>query len=256
MKKSWFEMRADATASEIAIFDEIGSWGVSDADFAREFDALVKAGDGPITLYINSPGGSVFDGVSIYNTVSRYRERVTVEVTGVAASAASIVALAGKELRMGSGTFLMIHNPWSVVVGSAEDMREEADVLDKIGKEIAAIYAERADISVNEVLAMMNQELWMNGEEAVAMGFATEPEPPKTKREIESALQRGVRLSRRRAVEIASKIGANLQGEPAEETGDQQGEPAVVDQSVLRAKAIARAAQVAAMEALNKGEQL
>lgn len=154
--------------SEIFLYDEIGFWGVTAADFVRDLRSMDP---GPISLRINSPGGSVFDGVAIMQALEE-RGDVTVHVDGLAASMASGIAMAGDEIIIGKSAFMMIHDPWSFVIGDAQDMRAEAELLDQIGDTLAANYAGRADRTVADVRDLMRAETWMNGEEAVDMGFA------------------------------------------------------------------------------------
>ena len=116
--------------AEVSIYDEIGAYGVSAKSFLDELGAL--PGDGPLTLRLNRPGGSVFDAVAIYNALKRHSGPVTVWIDGIAASAASYIAMAGDEVVMPQNAFLMIHDPSGLVVGTAEDMRAMAEALEKI----------------------------------------------------------------------------------------------------------------------------
>ena len=132
--RTWYSMQAAAnapTTAEISIFDEIGMWGVTAKQFISDLKALGDVKD--ITLSLNSPGGSVFDGLAIYNALRSSGANVTVKVMGIAASIASVIAMAGKKIVMPENTFMMVHNPWSFAIGNANDMREMADVLDKLG---------------------------------------------------------------------------------------------------------------------------
>lgn len=174
--KKWYKISAQADTAEISIFGDIGAsfWGdsVTLADFKKEFDA-VKDRDS-IKLMINSPGGDVWDGMAIYNLISSVRQKVTVEVLGLAASIASIIALAGKELVMGEGSYFMIHKPWSFAMGTSADLRKDADLLDKVEGQMLAIYSQHTDLTEDEVTAAMADETWYTASEAVDAGFATE----------------------------------------------------------------------------------
>jgi ATP-dependent Clp endopeptidase proteolytic subunit ClpP len=170
INRRWFSMKADGDEAEISIFDEIGAWGVTVGDFKRELDAVKDAA--AITLYINSPGGDVFAAMAIYNLLAPLKEKITAHVLGWAASAASILALAGKTLRMGEGTYLMIHNPWAFSMGTAKDFRKMAELLDQIGGSMADIYTARSAHTREEILALMDEETWMTAQEAVDAGFA------------------------------------------------------------------------------------
>ena len=171
MKTKWFAIEAKADIAEISVFDEIGGWGITVAQFKEAFD-LVKD-KGQVTLMLNSPGGSVTEGMALYNILSSIRSKLTVEVVGVAASIASIVALAGKDLIMDEGTYFMIHNPWTITWGEADELRKTADVLDKMRGELINIYASRSGLDADEIGKMMDDETWLTADEARDMGFAT-----------------------------------------------------------------------------------
>jgi len=169
--RDWYsiEAKADKTAT-VRIYDSIGGWfGLAAADFAAELDELDVD---VIDLRLNSGGGSVFDGVAIYNTLVTHRARVDVTVDGIAASIASVIAMAGDTVTMGRGTRLMIHNPMGGVLGQAADMRKMADILDELGKDIAGFYAARGGEDVAHWLALMEAETWYSAQEAVDAGLA------------------------------------------------------------------------------------
>jgi ATP-dependent Clp endopeptidase proteolytic subunit ClpP len=167
--REWYRIEAKDKSATVHIYDEIGYWGTTAGDFAREVGALdVDA----IDLRLNSPGGSVFDGVAIHNTLLNHRARVDVTVDGVAASIASVIAMAGDTVTMGRGTRLMIHNPSGGVIGQAKDMRDMADILDELAKDIAGFYSARAGGSVDQWLASMDAETWYSAQEAVDAGLA------------------------------------------------------------------------------------
>ena len=126
---SWYAIRARATGAEVAIYDEIGAYGVSAKGFLEELGALPEGT--PVDLRLNSPGGSVFDAVAIHNALKRHEGTVTVWIDGIAASAASYVAMAG-EIVMPENAFLMIHDPSGLVMGTSGDMRAMAEALEKL----------------------------------------------------------------------------------------------------------------------------
>lgn len=171
MKKSWYSVTAKADTSEISIFDEIGFWGVTAKDFITD---LQKISAKDITLYINSPGGSVFDGLAIYNALRQHPANITVKVMGVAASAASFIAMAGDKIVMPENAFLMVHNPMGAVFGNANEMRDWADTLDKIAASLVGIYVARTGKSEDEIKSMLDAETWLTASEAVDLGFADE----------------------------------------------------------------------------------
>ena len=172
-KKS-FRMQAKDGVGEIFIYDDIGSGffsdGVTPKSFAEDLKALGAVRT--LNIFINSPGGSVFDGVSIYNQIKRHKARKNVFIDGIAASIASVIAMAGDEINIAANGFMMIHEPWSCACGNASDLRRTADQLDKINDSILNTYAERTPTPENVIADMMEAETWMNAEEAVELGFA------------------------------------------------------------------------------------
>lgn len=176
MKKSWYSVKAKAgeKKAEISIFDEIGFWGVTAASFIGELKALGDVTE--IDVMINSPGGSVFDGLAIYNALRQHPANVTVKVMGVAASAASFIAMAGDKIVMPENAFMMVHNPMGGVFGNADDMRDWADTLDKIAASLIGIYVARTGKSESEVKDLLDAETWMTAAEAKELGFADEVE--------------------------------------------------------------------------------
>lgn len=173
--KNWYTIKAAAKAgspAEVSIHDEIGAWGVT----ARAFIADLKAqsADAPsINLSINSPGGSVFDGLAIYNSLRGMGKPVNVTILGIAASMASVVAMAGTTISMPSNAMVMVHNAISGMYGDAEDLRDQADVLDKIDNSIVGIYVARTGKSEEDVRALMANDTFMSAAEALDAGFIT-----------------------------------------------------------------------------------
>ncbi len=168
--KSWFRIEAKADdAATVFIYDEIGTWGVTASDFTRELSA-VKAN--AITLRVNSPGGDVFDGIAIYNALREHPATVTAQVDGLAASIASIIAMAGDEIVIAKNAFFMIHNAWAFAGGGAEDMRKMADVLDKIDTTLVKTYADRTGQTQKAIRQMMADETWLTADESVMLGLA------------------------------------------------------------------------------------
>ena len=123
--KTWFHMKAGEAADEIDIFDEIGVWGVTAKDFISDLRALKRP---EITLSINSPGGSVFDGIAMYNALRNSGKKVTCRVLGVAASAASFVAMAGDTVQMSPQSMMMIHDAMGITMGNADDHRRQVAI--------------------------------------------------------------------------------------------------------------------------------
>jgi ATP-dependent Clp endopeptidase proteolytic subunit ClpP len=167
-----FKMAAkDDEPDTLAIMEEIGFWGVQAADFRSQLKAL-KSKD--LTLEINSPGGDVFAGIAIYNMLKGSGKSITVKVLGIAASAASLVAMAGDKVLMPENSFLMVHNPWGVAIGTAEEMRETADVLDKIGTSVLASYIAKSGMAEDDLKALMKTDTYLTAAEALDYGLADE----------------------------------------------------------------------------------
>jgi len=167
---SWYAIRARGTGAEVAIYDEIGAYGVSAKGFLAELGALPEGT--PVDLRLNSPGGSVFDAVAIHNALKRHAGPVTVWIDGIAASAASYIAMAGDEIVMPENAFLMIHDPAGLVMGTAEDMRAMAEALDKVKGSLVSGYAAKSGRTTEEVSGLMSAETWFDASDAVAQGFA------------------------------------------------------------------------------------
>ena len=167
--KSWYTIRARASGTEVLIYDEIGAYGVSAKGFLAELGALPD--DAPIDLRLNSPGGSVFDAVAIYNALKRHAGPITVWIDGIAASAASYIAMAGDEIVMPENAFLMIHDPAGLVMGTAEDMRATAEALDKVKGSLIQGYASKSGKAEEEIATLMAAETWLDAKDALALGF-------------------------------------------------------------------------------------
>lgn len=177
--KDWYRIQAaasdegDSTSADVYIYDQIGeSWwggGISAKRFAKEIDELDVD---TIRLYVNSPGGAAWEGVTIMNALRRHRARVEVTVDGLAASAASVVAMAGDHITMNRGSMLMIHDAWGFAMGNATDMQETAGILDKLSDSLADTYASRTPQDRAYWRDLMKAETWYSAEEAVEAGLA------------------------------------------------------------------------------------
>jgi ATP-dependent Clp protease, protease subunit len=168
----------------VSIYEMIGEDFWSGEGFtAKKMGGILRAiGDRDVTVRLNSPGGDMFEGLAIYNQLAEHKGAVTVKVMGLAASAASIIAMAGDEIQMGLGSFLMIHNCWGVVIGNQADLRDAAGLFATFDGAMADIYADRTGIARDEIAAMMDGETWLASGDAIAKGFATgtladEPQP-------------------------------------------------------------------------------
>lgn len=155
--------------AEILLYDEIGFFGIDANSFVRELKAIDAE---TIHLRINSPGGSVFDGVAIHNALKDHPARIVTHIDSLAASVAGVIALAGDEVVMAENAFFMVHNPWTLTVGNADQLRKDADLLDKLADSaIRTSYAAKTGKSEDEIRAWMADETWFTAEEALAAGF-------------------------------------------------------------------------------------
>jgi ATP-dependent protease ClpP protease subunit len=162
---------AGADTTEILLYDEIGMWGIQAGDFVRELQMIST---GNILVRVNSPGGDVFDGLAMFNALRGMAAggvKVQTHVDGVAASIASVIALAGDTRTAAENAFFMIHNPWSIVIGDARDMRQMAGVLDKITGQLVKLYAGASALAPEMIVAMLDAETWLDAQEAKAGGF-------------------------------------------------------------------------------------
>lgn len=163
--------------AEVLIYEQIGKdfWDGSGVTAKGFVEDLAKLGDvDEISVRINSPGGSVADGIAIYNALKQHKAKVTTQVDAAAYSIASIIAMAGDSIVMAANAMMMIHDPWSIVAGNADDMRRAASILDINAGVLASTYAARTGKSVDEIRELMKAETWMTAQQAVEMGFADE----------------------------------------------------------------------------------
>lgn len=169
--QTWYNLKAAADKTPVlSIFDDIGAYGVSAKSFLNDLRTVTTD---EVDVEINSPGGDVFAGLAIYNGLRASGKKINVKVLGLAASAASLVAMAGDTIEMPENAFMMIHNPWGFAMGGADEMRNTADVLDKIGTGLVSTYAKRTGKTDEEITALLDAETWMTAQEAVDAGFAT-----------------------------------------------------------------------------------
>jgi len=192
LKLPWYHIRnaadeggKDDAAAEVFIYDEIGgSFGVDANEFIQDLQGI-KADN--LTVRINSPGGSVIDAVAIYNALVQHPANVTTRVDSMAASAASIVAMAGDNIEMMIGSQLMIHDAMSAEMGNAKELRELAKWLDMQSDNIASIYAARGTKPADEWRALMLAETWMFADEAVEIGLADSVYTRQVRQALEEA---------------------------------------------------------------------
>jgi len=167
-------MAAQDQPETITIYDVIGEDPWSGGGFtARRMNAALRSiGAKDVTVKINSPGGSVFEGFAIYNELRQHKAKVTVEVMGIAASAAAYIAMAGDDIRMGLGSFIMVHNAWGMVIGNRNDLAESIITLEQIDNAQIDIFEARTGLSRDKIEAFMDAETFLSANEAVKNGFA------------------------------------------------------------------------------------
>ena len=218
--KSWYTIRARASGAEVLIYDEIGAYGVTAKGFLAELGALPN--DAALDLRLNSPGGSVFDAVAIFNALKRHAGEVTVWIDGIAASAASYIAMAGDIVVMPQNAFLMIHDPSGLVMGTAEDMRSTAEALDKVKGSLIQGYAAKSGKPDAEIAALMAAETWLDAQEALALGLIDRiAEPVKLAASFDIARFRNAPAELTTAVsETGDEPPEDARDDPAPETPD------------------------------------
>jgi len=173
--RSWYRIAAKAAGKneiEVMIYDDIGLWGITAKQLIEDFNA-VDDGESPVVIAINSPGGDLFDGFALNAWIDRLGARGTVRIDGMAASAASVIAVGGHKVVISQSAMMMIHNPYTFAYGNADDLRKSADMMDKARDGIIAAYRRKASaIDEAALIQMLDDETWMSAEEAVSFGFA------------------------------------------------------------------------------------
>lgn len=164
------------TGNTIEVFDVIGEdYWTGTGVTAKFIAAKLRELDGAdVSVFINSPGGDMFEGLAIYNLLREYKGEVTTKIVGMAASAASVIAVAGDKVEIGSSAFYMIHNAWTLAAGNRHEFRAMADYLEPFDAAMADIYAARTGLPVADIVKMLDAETWINGTDAVEQGFADE----------------------------------------------------------------------------------
>lgn len=200
-KKFWTFRAADGdgagegppAAGELLLYGPLSevSW-LGDEVTPRQFhDDLTALGDiSTLNVFINSPGGDVFAGQAIHSMLARHKARVTVTIDGLAASSASLVAMAGDTIRMPKNAMMMVHNPWTFGIGDAREFRKLADTLDSLRESMLAVYQAKTGKDRSALIHILNAETWLTAEEAIAEGFADELE--KSKKVAASLVRPGV----------------------------------------------------------------
>ena len=235
---TWYAIapKAENKQTEISIFDEIGMFGVSAKQFISDLQSVPA--DHSILLKIHSPGGEVFDGNAIFNALQR-RGNVEVQIEGIAASMATVISLAGAPVKMAANGFYMIHNPWGVAMGDAEELRDQAELLDKIRSNMVGAYAAKSGKSLDQIQEWMDAETWFTAEEAHAAGFVDEV---TDRLALAASANRFARLAKFKNAPAdltapAPRMSQELETPPAEEPITPAPEaPAVIDSEPVEPK--------------------
>ncbi|MFG1333995.1 head maturation protease, ClpP-related [Xanthobacter autotrophicus] len=193
----------------ITMFDVVGEdfWtggGVTAKKVAQQLRAI---GDRPVEVQINSPGGDMFEGLAIYNVLREHPQDVTVKVMGMAASAASVIAMAGDRIEVGAASFLMIHNAWVLAMGNRNDLRETADWLEPFDTAMVSLYAGRSKQDAKTIAKWMDAETYMSGVTAIERGFADALLPADAVSQDEAAKASDRAVNELRAMELTLIAG-------------------------------------------------
>lgn len=168
-RADWYKIEAlSEDNTEIMIYDVIG-WPFNDA--GEIIRALSGINTKTVTVRINSPGGDVFDAIAIFNALQSHKSKIITKIESLAASAASFIALAGKEVQAYQNAMFMIHDPWVLAAGNQYDLREIADILEKISGNMVDIYSQNSNIGKKEIRDMLKAETWFTAKEAKEKGF-------------------------------------------------------------------------------------
>lgn len=168
-KADWYKIEAlSEDSTEVMIYDVIG-WPFNDA--GEIIRALAGINTKSLTVRINSPGGDVFDAMAIFNALQSHKSKIVTKIESLAASAASFIALAGKEVQAYQNAMVMIHDPWVLAAGNQYDLRETADILEKISGNMVDIYSQNSNVGKKEIRDMLKAESWFTAKEAKEKGF-------------------------------------------------------------------------------------
>ncbi|WP_340109468.1 head maturation protease, ClpP-related [Pikeienuella sp. HZG-20] len=211
----WSEAPAvSAEAGHIQIFGMIGEDMFDEGVTATSVrESLARLGATPVTVDINSPGGDMFEGLAIFNLLDEHPAEVTVRVFGVAASAASLVAMAGDKVLMGAGSVMMVHKAWGIVVGNEHDFKDAATVFNTFDRSMASIYAARTGMSEEDALALLDgpnrgsDGTYMSAAEAIEKGFADDAFDGKQASGASAAAIPGAILARRKVEAALARDG-------------------------------------------------
>lgn len=227
VNKFWkFKAQDDSSSAELLLYGEISSyswWGdeVTPKQFKEDLDALGDVSE--IKVFINSPGGDVFAGQAIHSMLKRHNAKISVYVDGLAASIASVIAMAGDTVYMPRNAMMMVHKAWTWGAGNSDDFRKLADDLEKIEESIIVAYEDKTGLDREKIVELMKAETWMTAEEAVSYGFADEIEPQKA---VAASLKAGILTINGQQIDLKKyKNAPKLVILPPEKPKNQQNEP-------------------------------
>lgn len=188
----------------------------------KMFKEELQDGEGDITVWINSPGGDVFEAAQIYNMLMDYKGNVTVKIDGLAASAASVIAMAGTEVQMSPVAMMMIHNPATIAIGDSSEMKKAIDMLDEVKESIMNAYEIKTGLSRSRISHLMDAESWFNAKKAVELGFADKLlfSKEETEAEEEKELEMEAVMFSRKAV--TNSLMSKLISKPEKKTPIEQ----------------------------------
>lgn len=188
----------------------------------KMFKEELQDGEGDITVWINSPGGDVFAAAQIYNMLMDYKGNVTVKIDGLAASAASVIAMAGTEVQMSPVAMMMIHNPATIAIGDSSEMKKAIDMLDEVKESIMNVYEIKTGLSRSRISHLMDAESWFNAKKAVELGFADKLlfSKEETEAEEEKELEMEAVMFSRKAV--TNSLMSKLISKPEKKTPIEQ----------------------------------
>ena len=217
----------EAGDNVITMFDVIGEdWWSGGGVTAKKVAAQLRAiGDRPVEVQINSPGGDMFEGLAIYNVLREHPQAITVKVMGMAASAASIIAMAGDTVEIGAASFLMIHKCWVTAQGNEDDMREVADFLAPFDRAMSEVYAQRSGKPAADCLAWMKAETYMSGADAIDRGFADALLPADQTKRDKDAKASDRERSAITALELKLLAGGDTRAQAREHISKIKGKP-------------------------------
>ncbi|MBR3592160.1 MAG: Clp protease ClpP [Clostridia bacterium] len=227
MKKKYYSMAQTGNVATINIYGDITSFpwfegDVSASNLSRQLEELTDVTE--INVYINSYGGEVAEGLAIYNALKRHKAKVNTYCDGFACSIASVIFMAGEERVMGESSLLMIHNAWSYVCGNADEMRKQAEDLDKITQASVIAYKSHSTLSEEEIKELLDNETWLLPEEALEYGFATSIEKTETENTSQNARMSLLEIIKQHRQEVADD---DEEEDPEDEGNpdDDEGEP-------------------------------